>query len=320
MLKHNKRQNMENQKEKEKEINWFARIGLIILTILIISMIVYKFFCNEPIAEISTGLIVLLAFSIVLILSESFDNFSVGKIITLSRAVKEKEAVIEKKNVEIRQVENEKRELLSQIISLSNNFSQRQSNTNIYGATPETIKQFTIQKAEEPEIETLKQKEQEEENKTTQERKRIDFRKVEEIALQYYIKENNVDVSKMFKEVKLQAFEGIDPISDNSPIYDGYINEIDREVFIEIRPTPMMASMITDRLYMMLSKIHHYRQFKKTNCYLNLVLVEIPEDDRDNTRFLNGIIELFRPALSSGLLKISTVKLEKSDLKKIYRE
>lgn len=320
MLKPNKQQNMENQREKKKEINWFARIGLIILTILIISMIIYKFFCNDPIAEISTGLIILLAFSIVLILSESFDNFSVGKIITLSRAVKEKETVIEKKNVEIRQVENEKRELLSQIILLSNNFSQRQSNTNIYSATPETIKQFTIQKAEEPEIETLKQKEQEEENKTIQERKRIDFRKVEEIALQYYIKENNVDVSKMFKEVKLQAFEGIDPISDNSPIYDGYINEIDREVFIEIRPTPMMASMITDRLYMMLSKIHHYRQFKKTNCYLNLVLVEIPEDDRDNTRFLNGILELFRPALSSGLLKISTVKLEKSDLKKIYRE
>lgn len=310
---------MENQTEKNKATNWFVRIGLIILTILIISMIIYKFFCNNPIAEISTGLIVLLSFSIVLILSESFDNFSIGKIITLSRVVKEKETVIEKKNVEIRQVESEKRELLSQIISLSNNFSQRQSNTNIYGASPETIKQFTIQKAEEPEIETLKQKEQEEENKT-QERKRIDFRKVEEIALQYYIKENNVDVSKMFKEVKLQAFEGIDPISDNSPIYDGYINDIDKEIFIEIRPTPMVVSMITDRLYMMLSKIHHYRQFKKTNCYLNLVLVEIPEDERDNTRFLNSILELFRPALSSGLLKITNIKLQKSDLNKIYRE
>ncbi len=311
---------MENQTDKKKEINLLARCGIIILTILIISMIIYKFFCNEPIAEISTGLIVLLAFSMVLILSDSFDNFSIGKILTLSRTIKEKEVVIEKKNHEIRQVENEKRELLTQIISLSNNFSQRQSNTNIYGATPETIKQFSIQKAEEPEIETLKQKEQEEENKTTQDRKRIDFRKVEEIALQYYIKENYIDVSKMFKEVKLQAFDGIDPISDNSPIYDGYINDIDKEIFIEIRPTPMMASMIIDKLYMMLSKIHHYRQFKKTNCYLNLVLVEIPEHDRDNTRFLKNIIEVFRPALSNGLLKVSTVKLEKSDLYKIYRE
>ena len=311
---------MENQTHKKKEVNRLAQIGHIILTILIISMIIYKFFYNEPIAEISTGLIVLLAFSIVLILSESFDNFSVGKIITLSRTVKEKETVIEKKNNEIRQVENEKRELLSQIISISNSFSQRQSNTNIYAATPETIKQFSIQKAEEPEIETLKQKKEEEENKTTQDRKRIDFRKVEEIALQYYIKENNVDVSKMFKEVKLQAFDGIDPISDNSPIYDGYINNIDKEVFIEIRPTPLMASMINDRIYMMLSKIHHYRQFKKTNCYLNLVLVEIPEDDRDNTRFFKSVIDIFGPALSNGLLKISTIKLEKSDLKKIYRE
>jgi predicted lactoylglutathione lyase len=311
---------MENQDSK-KGTNWFVRIGLILLVGLIISMIIYKFFYREPIADISSGLIVLLAFAIVLALSESFDSFSVGKILTLSRKIKEKDSVISNKESAIKQVENEKRELLSQIITLSNNFSQRQSNTNIYGATPDTIKQFTVQKADEPEVEILKQKEQEEENKaTTTTRKRIDFRKVEEIAMQYFIKDNNVDVSKMFKEVKLQAFEGIDPISDTSPIYDGYINDIDKEVFIEIRPTPMMSSMITDRLYLMLSKIHHYRQFRKSNCYLNLILVEIPYEDRDDTRFLNRILELFRPALSSGLLKITTLKFNERDLTKIYRE
>lgn len=310
---------MENQ-DSNKGTNWFVRIGLILLVGLIISMIIYKFFYREPIAEISSGLIVLIAFAIVLALSESFDSFSVGKILTLSRKIKEKDSVISNKETAIKQVENEKRELLSQIITLSNNFSQRQSNTNIYSATPDTIKQFTVQKADEPEVETLKQKEQEEENKATTTRKRIDFRKVEEIAMQYFIKDKNIDVSKMFKEVKLQAFEGIDPISDTSPIYRGYINDIDKEVFIEIRPTPMMSSMITDRLYMMLSKIHHYRQFRKSNCYLNLILVEIPNEDRDDTRFLNRILELFRPALSSGLLKITPMKFDEKDLTKIYRE
>jgi hypothetical protein len=312
---------MDNQENnKGKDTNWFVRGGLILLVTLIISMIIYKFFFKEPIADISSGIIVLLAFAIILALSESFDNFSVGKILSLSRQAKEKDIAIAKKDTEIKQVETEKRELLTQIISLSNNFSQRQSNTNIYGLPPEAMKQFTVQKAEEPEVETLKQTEQEEENKTTTERKSIDSRKVEEIALQYFIRDNAIDVSKMFKEVKLQAFEGIDPISDTSPIYDGYINDIDKEVFIEIRPTPIMGSMFTDRLYMMLSKIHHYRQFKKSNCYLNLVLVEIPESDRDNSRFLNRILDLYRPALSCGLLKITTVKLEVSDLTRIYRE
>lgn len=309
---------MSNQ--DKKETNWFSRIGIILIAILIISMIIYKFFFNVPIAEISSGIIVLLAFSILLALSESFDNFSIGKIISLSRKVQEKETIIEKKDTELKQVETEKRELLTQIISLSNNFSQRQSNTNIYGATPETIKQFTVQKAEEPEVDTLKDKEQEEENLSAPERKRIDFRKVEEIALQYFIKDNNIDVSKMFKDVKLQAFDGIDPISDTSPIYDAYINEIDKEIFVEIRPTPIMGSFFTDKIYVMLSKIHHYRQFKKINCSLHLIMVEIPEESRDNSRFLNRILELYRPALSSGLLKISTIKLEATDTEKIYRE
>ncbi len=310
---------MDNQ-YNDKKINWFVRIGLILLVGLIISMIVYKFFLREPIADISSGIIVLLAFAILLALSESFDNFSVGKILTLSRKIVEKETVIAKKEIDIKQIESEKRELLTQIISLSNNFSQRQSNTNIYGVSPESMKQFTVIKADEPEVEKLKQTEQEEENKTTPEKRSIDFRKVKEISLQYFIRDNSIDVSKMFKEVKLQAFEGIDPISDTSPVYDGYINDIDKEVFIEIRPTPIMSSMITDRLYIMLSKIHHYRQFKKSNCYLNLVLVEIPERDRDDTRVFNRIIDLYRPALSSGLLKITTVKLEVADLEKIYRQ
>nr|WP_298656246.1 hypothetical protein [uncultured Flavobacterium sp.] len=42
---------MENQTNKKKEVNRFAQIGHIILTILIISMIIYKFFCVDPLAE-----------------------------------------------------------------------------------------------------------------------------------------------------------------------------------------------------------------------------------------------------------------------------
>ena len=34
---------------------------------------------------------------------------------------------------------------------------------------------------------------------------------------------------KVTYSIKLKAFDGIDPISNSSPIYDGYIKEIDRD-------------------------------------------------------------------------------------------
>ena len=55
--------------------------------------IIFKFFYNEPISDISAGLIILIAFLLILALSESFDNFSIGKVISLSREVKKKEEV-----------------------------------------------------------------------------------------------------------------------------------------------------------------------------------------------------------------------------------
>ncbi|TDQ25442.1 hypothetical protein [Tenacibaculum caenipelagi] len=299
------------KEENKKEINWFVRIALILLAGLIFTMVIFKFFYNEPISDISAGLIILIAFLLILALSESFDNFSIGKVISLSREIKKKEEKITK-------VETEKKELLNQLISLTNNVSQRQSNTNIYGLPSDFSKHFGVHKASEEEKEE-NEKEIDEIQTNVTARKRLDYRKIEEYALDRYVEENDVDISKMFKEVKLKEFDGIDPISDSSPIYDGYIKEVDKEIFLEIRPGNFISPMFTDRLYKMLSKIHHYRQLRKTNAILILVIVEIPNEQNErHIRYLNRIWEDFSPALNTGLLKIKRMKIDEKQADKFY--
>ena len=308
--------------EPKKSINWFTRILILLIGGLIAGMIVYKYFSIDPKAEISSGIIILLAFLILLVLSEVFDNFSIGEIIKLSRTVKEKEKEIDKKDKEVAKVETEKQQLLSQVISLSNNFSQRQSNTNIYGWTPEGLSQVSIQKAEPKEVEELKKKEaqeQETENTIRERPKKLDMKKVEELALRKFITENNIDISKLFREVKLQAFQGIDPISDNSPIFDAYLNEFDKEVFFEFRTNRgFLGSMFMDKLYLMLSKIFHYRNIKKTNVYLNVIMIEFVSEGTEDSRHFNRLLDYFQPALNNNLLRLSTVKIDQTEMEALY--
>lgn len=308
--------------EQEKKTNWFTRLLLIAIGGLIAFMIVYRYFFTDPKAEISAGIIILLGFLIVLALSEVFDSFSIGEVLKLSRTIKSKEKEIEKKETEITKIEAEKNQLLNQVITLSNNFSQRQSNTNIYGLTPDFMKQVSVQKADAGEVEELKKKEAQEAEKEEpprQRQRRIDQRKVEELALRKFLVSNNVDISKVFREIKLQAFQGIDPISDSSPIFDAYLNDIDKEVFFEVRPSRgYISAMFMDRLYLMLSKIFHYRTIKKNMTYLNIILVEFPDDNSDDNRQLNRILDLFQPALSNNLLRIGVVKIDQSEMEGLY--
>lgn len=305
---------MEEQEDKRK-INWFVRIAMILLAGLIFTMVIFKFFFNEPISDISAGLIILIAFLLILVLSESFDNFSIGKIISLSRQLKKKEE-------KIALVETEKKELLNQIITLTNSISQKQNNTNIYGLPTDFAKHYGVEKVSEVEKEEVEEEIHEAHSITN--RRRLDHKKIEEYVFDKYIEDNNADVSQIYKEVKLKAFDGIDPISDSSPIYDGYVKEIDRELFLEIRPTQFISPMFTDRLYKMLSKIHHYRQVRKTNAVLILVLVEVPSlDEKEKTdrysTYTNRIWNEFEPALSSGILKIRKIKIDEKDAELYYK-
>ncbi|NRD75654.1 hypothetical protein HQQ94_21005 [Shewanella sp. VB17] len=69
----------------EKKSNWFVRCMIVAFCALIVAMIAFSYFYIEPKGEINAGVITLLSLLLVLVLSESFDNFSIGKLVSISR-------------------------------------------------------------------------------------------------------------------------------------------------------------------------------------------------------------------------------------------
>lgn len=112
--------------ETNSKPNYFVRTLIVLLCFCIGVLIFYNFFQTKPKGEISTGLITLISFLLVLTLAESFDNFSIGKLISLNKKVKE----VKLENVEL---ERKNTELINQIISVTSNQSQSQSHTSVYG-------------------------------------------------------------------------------------------------------------------------------------------------------------------------------------------
>ena len=112
--------------EPIKKPNYFVRILLVLFCIGLSIMIGFNFFYVQPIGELKYGIFILLAILLILVLAESFDSFSLGKLISIKREYenkKEENIVLERKNSD----------LINQLISISNNQSQKQESTNVYG-------------------------------------------------------------------------------------------------------------------------------------------------------------------------------------------
>ena len=108
----------------ESNKNYFVRVLIVLLCIGISSLIVFKFFFVCPKGEISGGLLTLISILLVLVLAESFDNFSVGKLFSMKREITEK-------TLENQKLERKNEELLKQIFNISNNI--KQSTTSVFG-------------------------------------------------------------------------------------------------------------------------------------------------------------------------------------------
>jgi hypothetical protein len=76
--------------------------------------------------------------------------------------------------------------------------------------------------------------------------------------------------------------------------------------------------MLRERLYLMLTKLSHYRASKKTNVFLALVLVRIPGEDGTSQSQMSKLFSEFQPAISGGLLRIVDVTLTAPEEAEIY--
>lgn len=297
--------------------NWFVRVLIIAFCGFLGTLVVYRFFYVEPKAEISSGLLVILAFILVLVLSELFDSFSIGKLVTISRELQLKEN-------EAKSLKEENSELRGHIVAISTNISQKQTSTNIVGLTPNLADMLTVRKAAPEEIEK-KNNEEQPAVPTTAEiparpERNLDRAKAEDLAISKFVAVNNLQAFNLIREAKLSTqFSGIDPITDTTPIFDGYLNTNDSEVFVEVRPASFSGMMFRDRLYVMLAKLHHYKTIKKANVYLALLLIDLPEQtQRPASFYLDRFQREFGPAIASGLLRIHHTEFSPEEKESLY--
>ncbi len=301
--------------ETHKTPNNFVRRLVVLLCILLAGMLVYNFFLTEPLGEINTGLISLIGILVVIVLSESFDSFSVGKIIAISRENKKKETAINR-------LTGENDELRKQIINVVTSVNQNQSSTNILGFSEDAIKKIIVKRASDEEIQESESEESSVEDQASGVRRRPNFRKIEEVTLNKFLLNENLEKFNLIKDAKLVTqFHGIDSVSNIQPIFDGYINTGEEEVFIEVRPSFTNAMMWRERVYVMLNKIHLYRSIKKSNAYLYLVLVTIPEEvmDRRTRTNTEKLEEFFEPAIANGFLRITHLELTRDEAESCMR-
>ena len=108
---------MENNRNR-----WFTRILIIVFCVGLAIMIGVSFFCVQPYGELKNGIPFLLVLLLVLVLAESFDSFSIGKILSFKREIKNKEA-------ENKKLEQKNAELISNLLSITNS----QQSTNVLG-------------------------------------------------------------------------------------------------------------------------------------------------------------------------------------------
>lgn len=294
-----------------RKVNYFVRSLITLLCILLSGMILFRYVKVEPAGEITAGMLTILGLLVVLVLAESFDSFSVGKLISISREAKKKEHEVEK-------LEKQNASLLSQLITISNSQSQRQSSTTVQGDYYESPP--VVQRATPAEVEEKQEADSSVLSSTAVEhgtpaRARMDWAKAEKIALTKFLDERNIHSSNVITDAKLSLqFDGIDPVSNIQPIFDGYIKGASYETFIDIRPERLISPTYRDRLYMMLSKINYYKVTKKIDAHLDVIVMKIPgEEGRQFSGGSERVFQLFEPAIVSGLLKIHEIKFTEQE-------
>ena len=287
-----------------RAVNWWVRAQVGALTLLLVTMAAYRFWKTSSAGTLDAGLILLILLIVILMLSEAFDSFSLGKVLSFSREV-------EKKEKEVAKLEEQNVKLFSQLISLTAQQNQAQSNTNVYGdylAIP------SVQKATPEEVEGQKVAEEElalDDTAATPEPSppRISFRKMDKIGLQKYLQLKGFSIDEVVKDAKIVSdFRDLDSISNSSLLFDAYVRTPGREIFVELRPTSFGGPMTRDRVYVMLSKIDHYRRKKNSEAHLDLVIITTPSRPPravSEERILNE----FQPALATGLLQIVRIEL-----------
>lgn len=312
-----------------KKNNWFVRSLIILLILFLVFLIVFSFLNATNPYIISPGIVTLLALTTILILSESYDNLSLGRILSLNREFQQNKIAKEKLSEENNILRNQ----LIQTIQNELNFkiAQLSSNLNINANGVELqqlIKSLGVVETKSDDTQPISEEEllPDNQNNTIENNGEsgspTDFltrRKITK-ALKLEVM-NQFLISHQLSSIELKTevefsnnFKFVDPIMDRRISFDGYLDFNNKEYFFGVITEDSFVP--TDRLYIQLAKILFYKQFKNTDASLILIFSETPESSKIVTR-KNRVIEYFQPAISSNLLKIEGVTLCEEEVLKI---
>lgn len=296
----------------QRPVNWWVRVQVAGLTLLLVGMAAYRFFFTEPQGRLDAGIILLVLLVIVLMLSEAFDSFSVGKLLSFSREVQKKEK-------EVAKLEERNAQLMAQLVNVTAQQSQSQSHTSVFGdyhatprvekATPEDVQKLEEAQATEDAVVDVVEEAAAAAEPAPAPRRVLSSVKVDEFGLQRYLESKGYNRDWVLTQAKLVSdFRDLDSISNSPMVFDAFVRAPGTDIFVEVRRGRFVSTSFRDRLYAMLSKIDHYRRKKNVDAHLDLVVVESPSEGlkpQNEERLLNE----FQPALASGLLRFTRIQL-----------
>lgn len=303
---------------EQQKPNTFVRALIVGLVLALCTLGFFNFFWRDPPFDISAGLLALLALVVLLSLSELFDNLAFGSILSLQRKVSEEKASKEA-------LREDNSELRAQLVTLVSNIQQSQVN-NTFNAPPEAWARLLgvvpatepDAKEEEPEPQVLVARTEATVEHRQPSRQRYErFRAAKAVAIRRYLDSIQVPQSERILKAEFSAsFQDIDPVMDRRIVFDAYVKNDSRERFIEIvRARGSSVMMYADHLYVMLTKIWLYRQAKKAQAELILLMVEAEDEENDENRSSSSrFIEYFQPAIANDLLRIESMKVTAAEI------
>lgn len=335
---------MEKKDTGETKPSSFSRVLVVLLTIFIAVLVLLS---SRPCQRFTlTGeSVILVVLLVILALSEVFNRFQLGSLLTLEREKKASED-------RLREVSEENQQLRAQLTTIVSS-SVANHNTAIFGMpTREQLLSLIGTEPAEPDEVDEKERAELASNAPAPEtpepaaapasearsrgpseamlRRRL-LPRIEALCLDRYSEMLQVPKYSIARATKFSdVFVNIDPIMEQNIIFDAYCRSPLGEQFIEIFIASRAGSLDMYRLYHMLSKVYYYRNATQQQARLVLLAVQLPESYSPGyaaaspseiaARRLATLQKTFAPAIRNQLLEIVPIEITDDDVSRIRKE
>lgn len=324
--------------KKKKQL--FTRILISALWLLLAAIVIARYFFSGP--EISGGIITILLLLTVVSLSEAFDNFSIGKLFSLSRFIKRQDDEIDNLRTQITTFITQKQTNITQVIArpaddyeISEKYKREEEISSILEneiinevskrstAAPSPAPSPTVSKLNLPKTQTDNTVEDNAElnikaanKESAQQRNSISSQmsrmELEELAIRKYANEHNLQDYPLIRQMKIENLYSNDPLDNYNVIFDAYIKTGNGEIFIEVKPIRTITGLYANAIIPMLNRLDQYRRNNGKDAYLTLLCTGSgKENDRRNSKLLEDLYYKFDEYIRRGVLKIEFINISK---------